>query len=133
MEDFAPSAEEQELYDDVSEYLRREDAAAIPQARRQLFALVYRKLLASSTYAIAPTLDRLADTLDEKRREASSAPPQARPARARGWTQFAEEGEELVDEPGASARPKGQAALRRMNDELSELGQYARLARRASR
>ena len=66
VEDFAPTAQEQELYDRVSEYLRREDAYAIPQARRALFVLVYRKILASSSFALAATLDRLADSLDEK-------------------------------------------------------------------
>ena len=48
VEDFAPTAEEQALYDRVSDYLRREDSWAIPQARRALFVLVYRKILASS-------------------------------------------------------------------------------------
>ena len=63
VEDFAPSPEEQALYDRVSEYLRREDAVAIPRARRALLVLVYRKILASSSFALASTLDRLADSL----------------------------------------------------------------------
>jgi hypothetical protein len=61
VEDFAPSEEEQSLYDDVSEYLRRTEAAAIEPGKRTLLTLVYRKLLASSTYAIAPTLRTLAE------------------------------------------------------------------------
>ena len=68
VEDFAPTAQEQELYDRVSEYLRRDDAYAIPQARRALFVLVYRKILASSSFALAATLDRLADGLDAEAR-----------------------------------------------------------------
>ncbi len=115
VEDFAPTAQEQELYDRVSEYLRREDAYAIPQARRQLFVLVYRKILASSSFALAATLDRLADTLDEK---VAGVECSAQADLLLEMDGFADEVEELFDDPGASARPKGQAALRRMNDEL---------------
>ena len=126
MEDFAPTAEEQELYDRVSEYLRREDAYAIPMARRALFVLVYRKILASSTFALAATLDRLADTLDQK---IAGVECTAQADLLLEMDGFAEEVEELFDDDGKPARPKGQAALRRMNDELGELRACARLAR----
>jgi len=126
VEDFAPTAQEQELYERVSEYLRREDAYAIPQARRQLFVLVYRKILASSSFALAATLDRLADTLDEK---VAGVECSAQADLLLEMDGFADEVEELFDDPGASAKPKGQAALRRMNDELAELRACARLAR----
>jgi superfamily II DNA or RNA helicase len=126
VEDFAPTAEEQELYDRVSEYLRREDAYAIPLARRALFVLVYRKILASSSFALAATLDRLADTLDQK---IAGVECTAQADLLLEMDGFAEEAEELFDEGGKAARPKGQAALRRMDDELTELRACARLAR----
>ncbi len=66
VEDFSPSADEQGLYDDVSEYLRRNECSAIEPGKRTLLTLVYRKLLASSTFAIAPTLRRLAESLENK-------------------------------------------------------------------
>jgi len=66
VEDFSPSAEEQSLYEDVSEYLRRKDTAAIDPEKRTLLTLVYRKLLASSSHAIAPTLEKLAEGLEKK-------------------------------------------------------------------
>ncbi|MBL8950594.1 MAG: DEAD/DEAH box helicase [Myxococcaceae bacterium] len=66
VEDFQPSAEEQSLYEDVSEYLRRPDTAAIDFEKRTLLTLVYRKLLASSSHAIAPTLEKLAEGLEKK-------------------------------------------------------------------
>ncbi len=75
VEDFAPTPEEQELYDRVSEYLRRDDAYAIPPARRALFVLVYRKILASSSFALAATLDRLADGARGEGGRGASAPP----------------------------------------------------------
>ncbi len=74
LEDFAPSDEEQALYDRVSEYLRREDAVAIPRARRALLVLVYRKILASSSFALASTLDRLAGSLERAMARRGTAP-----------------------------------------------------------
>lgn len=63
---FTPTTEEQRLYDDVSAYLQRGALHALPSGQRALMTLVLRKLLASSTFAIAGTLRRLAERLDEK-------------------------------------------------------------------
>jgi adenine-specific DNA-methyltransferase len=59
-QDFLPSDAEQELYEAISEYLQREQLIALPASQRTLITLVLRKLLASSTFAIAATLERLA-------------------------------------------------------------------------
>jgi len=122
VEDFAPSPEEQDLYEKVSEYLRRSEAAAIEPGKKTLLTLCYRKLLASSTYAIAPTLRKLSDNL-EKRLEAAKLGAQAlalfEPEEAK---QYAEEGEEWSDEP---AKPSN---LRTLQNEVWELKQYADLA-----
>jgi len=63
-QDFTPTPEEQELYDLVSAYLQRDVLCAIPTSNRALVTLVLRKLLASSTYAIAGTLRRLSNRLE---------------------------------------------------------------------
>ncbi len=122
VEDFAPSPEEQDLYEKVSEYLRRSEAAAIEPGKKTLLTLCYRKLLASSTYAIAPTLRKLADNLD-KRLEAAKLGAQAlalfEPEEAK---QYAEEGEEWSDEP---SKPSN---VRTLQNEVWELKQYADLA-----
>ena len=62
-QEFRPSDEEQDLYDMVSEYLRRPQLQALPASQRTLMVLVMRKLLASSTFAIAGALDSLARKL----------------------------------------------------------------------
>jgi superfamily II DNA or RNA helicase len=62
---FFPTTEEHDLYERVSDYLQREKLVAIPNAQRQLITLVLRKLLASSTFAIANTLEGMASRLDE--------------------------------------------------------------------
>ena len=63
-QEFLPTDEEQQLYDEISTYLQRETLYALPASQRQLITMVLRKLLASSTFAIARTLRRLADRLE---------------------------------------------------------------------
>ena len=121
VEDFTPLAEEQMLYDDVSEYLRRNECAAIEPGKRTLLTLVYRKLLASSTWAIAPTLRKLSETL-EKKLEAAKLGKEAtallfEPDEAKDFT---EEAEEWSDDP----RPRGNA-IANMQREVFELKQFA--------
>ena len=52
-QEFVPTMDEEVLYDLVSEYLRRANLQALPASQRSLMTLVLRKLLASSTFAIA--------------------------------------------------------------------------------
>jgi SNF2 family DNA or RNA helicase len=56
---FKPSDDEHALYEAVSGFLQRPDSYALPQRQRHLTALILRKLLASSSLAIAATLDTL--------------------------------------------------------------------------
>ncbi len=58
-QEFIPSQDEQDLYDMVSSYLQRDNLQALPSSQRKLMTLVLRKLLASSTFAIAGALDSL--------------------------------------------------------------------------
>ena len=71
-QEFIPSKEEEVLYDMVSEYLRRPKLYALPASQRSLMTLVLRKLLASSTFAIAGALDTLANKLERRLREDES-------------------------------------------------------------
>lgn len=70
LQEFVPGADETKLYNHVSEFLQRPALYALPNSQRQLITLVLRKLLASSTFAIAGALEtlikRLSQTLDEK-------------------------------------------------------------------
>lgn len=63
VQEFTPSAEEQELRELVAEYLRRPNLQALPQSQRQLISLVLWKLLASSTHAIAGALGTMSNRL----------------------------------------------------------------------
>jgi SNF2 family DNA or RNA helicase len=70
---FTPSDDEHALYEAVSGFLQRDDSYALPARQRHLTALILRKLLASSSLAIAATLDTLRTRLetlrDEKRQD----------------------------------------------------------------
>ncbi len=61
---FRPTDDEHALYEAVSAFLQREDSYALPRRQRHLTALILRKLLASSSPAIAATLDILRQRLE---------------------------------------------------------------------
>ena len=68
-QEFVPTEREQALYDMVSDYLRRPSLQALPSSQRTLMTLIMRKLLASSTFAIAGALDSLARKLERQLRD----------------------------------------------------------------
>src|SRR5262249_11196760 len=119
VEDFAPSPEEQDLYEKVSEYLRRPQIAAIDSGQRTLLTLVYRKLLASSSYAIAATLRKLADSLIEKLAAAKAGALPAGAFEPEEIADYAEEAEEWTDGPCSAGQ------LQALEAEISELEGYA--------
>jgi hypothetical protein len=63
--EFDPSPEEIELYDKVNEYLQRDELYAFPKSQRHLSALILRKRLGSSTFAVASTLNNIAHRVQE--------------------------------------------------------------------
>jgi superfamily II DNA or RNA helicase len=87
---FKPTDDEHALYEAVSAFLQRENSYALPQRQRHLTALILRKLLASSSQAIAATLNTLRERLEALRDEQAQSDPE-----------FAEhliEGEEIEDD-----------------------------------
>ncbi|MCH2236130.1 MAG: SNF2-related protein [Crocinitomicaceae bacterium] len=62
---FVPSDEEHTLYEQVSEYLQRKELYALPTKQKHLMTLILRKLLASSSHAIAGTLTGLVEKLQK--------------------------------------------------------------------
>ena len=72
---FKPTEQEHSLYEAVSDFLQREDSYALPQRQRHLTALILRKLLASSSQAIAATLDTLRARLETLRDEQATSDP----------------------------------------------------------
>ena len=61
---FEPTDDEQSLYERISAFLQREDSYALPKQQRHLTALILRKLLASSSHAVAATLITIRERLE---------------------------------------------------------------------
>ncbi len=129
VEQFTPDASEDRLYDLVSEYLRRDNLRALPPGQRTLMTLVMRKLLASSSFAIAGALDTLAKRL--KVMLAKQTPKEALPEELlaeldedyEALDETAEEWED--DDPGPPLSREDREALAR---EIADLDQFRDLA-----
>ena len=65
-EEFTPTEDEEILYDMISDYLCRPNLQALPSSQRSLMTLVLRRLLASSTFAIAGALESLINKLEKR-------------------------------------------------------------------
>jgi len=64
-QDFTPHADEWRLYEDISEYLRSPHLHAIEPRARHLVTMGIRKILASSSFAVAGTLGRMIERLEK--------------------------------------------------------------------
>jgi SNF2 family DNA or RNA helicase len=128
-QEFTPSKDEQVLYDLVSEYLRRDNLQALPPSQRSLMTLVMRKLLASSTYAIAGALDSLTRKLKSRLRsdDRLKAALQAREELGEDFElleEFEDEWpEELVEEDALT-----EADIKVIQSEISDLEAFRDLA-----
>ncbi|HGO6082051.1 TPA: SNF2-related protein, partial [Burkholderia cenocepacia] len=66
---FSPTDDEHRLYEAVGEFLTRPNSYAIPHRQRHLTELILRKLLASSSLAVAGTLETMKVRLEALRDE----------------------------------------------------------------
>jgi ERCC4-related helicase len=124
-EEFTPSPNEERLYNLVSDYLRRDNLQALPTSQKALMTLVMRKLLASSTFAIAKTLTSLSKRLKAKL-------TQQEPTR-RLSEELAEDYEDLdetIDEWGEDEPEEALSGLERsaIESEIRELDTFIKLA-----
>lgn len=132
VQEFVPTAEEQRLYDLVSDYLRQPTLYALPASQRQLMTLVLRKLLASSTYAISSTLDGLAGKLETAATasEAVEVLPDELPDNLEELEELTDEWEE--DESGTTQPERvrlSQEQLAELRQETAKLREFHALAK----
>ncbi len=132
-QNFLPSDEEHDLYEAVSEYLAREHLVALPMSQRALITLVLRKLLASSSFAIADTLERLATRLET----AAKAEDLLDDDDLDGVEELQDELEEEAEEAGESIAdanaPATQSAPPAPSRFAAEIGDLRRFVERARR
>jgi len=126
-EEFIPSEAEQALYDMVSDYLRRPSLQALPSSQRSLMTLIMRKLLGSSTFAIAGALDSLARKLERQLKDDRDLRNRLREELAEDYEELEEVAEEWSDgedEP----EPLTEADISAINAEISDLRAFRDLA-----
>lgn len=134
VQEFFPTAEEQKLYDLVSEYLQRPNLFALPASQRQLMTLILRKLLASSTYAISATLGALSAKLETIALETitkEQTPAEINPEEVASDYEAIDETEEEWgdDEQPVEKRRYTPEELTMMGEEVEALKQFQSLAR----
>lgn len=126
-QDFTPTPEEQDLYDQVSEYLTRQKLHALPDRQRKLITLVLRKLLASSTYAIGGTIETMLERLEGKRTEQATIDQIAE--NFEGLPEMTEELEDSEQEAEPPTEPPAQKDLRSsLEVEIDDLRGFRALA-----
>jgi len=118
--EYTPSETELQLYADVSAYLQRKDTIAFGNKPNQLVTMVVRKILGSSTFAIADTLKKIIDRLHQM------LPPSIETVADYDVVdEEAEEFDDAGDGDGTPAPPIDPFALKA---EIAELEGYRKLA-----
>lgn len=125
VEEFTPEEDEDQLYEWVSEYLRRDNLQALPIGQRSLITLVLRKLLASSTFAIAGALQSISKRLKKKLGQSETAQvlEEELSADYEGLEATEEEWPDTEE-----AEPLSNADIAALETEISELEAFASLA-----
>lgn len=125
LQEFSPDEAEDRLYNLVTAYLQRENLQALPSGQRALMTLVLRKLLASSSFAIAGALGSISDRLQARL-------DQGRPPNA--LTETVEDDYEALDETkdewteDGTSKPLSEGDQRALEAEIAELREFAKLA-----
>jgi hypothetical protein len=126
-QDFTPTDEEVRLYREVSDYLQRDELLALPASRRKLMTLVLRKLLASSSFAIAGTLQSLVERLRKMRGEIAAVedPPVAD---FEAFNELREEWDEADADQGPDSTGEKVRAVAQIDAEIGDLNSFRDLA-----
>src|ERR1700730_7663049 len=126
VEEFTPEESEDRLYDLVSDYLQRPNLQALPSSQRTLMTLVLRKLLASSTFAIAGALTSISKSLKKRRRQQQPVETLVEEL-DQDYEALVETAEELLDEPPVE-EPLSEADRAALEAEIADLDSFAQLA-----
>lgn len=124
LEEFSPDEAEDRLYNLVTNYLQRDNLQALPPSQRSLMTLVLRKLLASSTFAIAGALTSISNRL-QKRLDQSIEPISLIDELDEDYEALDETAEEWPDD---DVEPLTEADQRALETEINELREFAALA-----
>ncbi len=126
VEDFVPEESEDRLYNLVSDYLQRPNLQALPSSQRTLMTLVLRKLLASSTFAIAGALNSISARLKKKLRRQQPVETLVEEL-DQDYEALNETAEELLDEQPVEEL-LSEADRAALEAEIADLDSFAQLA-----
>lgn len=121
---FRPEESEDRLYNLVSDYLQRDNLQALPASQRSLMTLVLRKLLASSSFAIAGALESLGRRLTA--RLGPKEPPPLEEVLGDDYEALPETADEWSSED--PAEPLSAADRRVIEREIADLESFRQLA-----
>ena len=131
---FQPTEQEHKLYEAISAFLQREETYALPRQQRHLTALIVRKQLASSSQALAGTLDVMHSRLIALRDNLE--PPRDLVERLVGEEELGDEfldelldGEAPLEPEEAGAEQERSIDRQKLQDEIDELDRYIQWAR----
>ncbi|QIG97181.1 SNF2-related protein [Bradyrhizobium sp. 6(2017)] len=116
---FDPSQNEMRLYMAVSAYLQRPDTIAFGNKPNQLVTMVVRKILGSSTFAVAETLTRITERLKEMRPVDVET--------VADYDVIDEDAEELEENEDGNA-PEAPINGKKLEAEIAELEGYRKIA-----
>src|SRR5712691_4106091 len=123
---FTPEASEDRLYRLVSEYLQRDNLQALPASQRSFMTLVLRKLLASSTFAIAGALETLSRRLRARLQQV--AEPEGLEDELTEDFEALDEMVEEWGEEGTALEPLSTSERSALAQEITELESFRALA-----
>ncbi|HVQ39139.1 MAG TPA: helicase-related protein, partial [Pyrinomonadaceae bacterium] len=126
VEEFSPEESEDRLYNLVSEYLQRPNLQALPSGQRTLMTLVLRKLLASSTFAIAGALNSISERLKKKLGKTEPPPEALVEELDQDYEALDETAEEWTEDPATEIISETDRAA--IEAEIADLDEFARLA-----
>ena len=127
---FDPGESEDVLYHLVSDYLQRENLQALPPSQRKLMTLVLRKLLASSSFAIAGALTSMANRMKARLKADDERDAQGLLALAEELNEDYEALDETADELDGEdeVEPLTIEDRKAMQAEIVDLEEFTRLA-----
>lgn len=136
---FAPADSEQQLYDAISSFLHREDTYAIPHRQRELTIMILRKLLASSSQAVAGTLDTIRQRLVDLKAKATAGKPAEIPESIAEQIILEDDLDEDILEAQEEAEDRPEETppieqptpidLKKLNSEIADLERFVNWAR----
>jgi superfamily II DNA/RNA helicase len=134
-QDFTPGPEEWELFQKLSAYLQSPDIQAINPQARHLVSMGLRKILASSSFAVAKTLKGMVRRLQEQQLLDEENLSDIEDADDWLDAEFTSEGDDEIrssDADGVLGVAKPASKAEKLKQEIAQLSEYQKLAENIS-